>query len=367
MSALAAARAAVAIAVLTSLLAAGPAGAAEQDRRWRALLDHATQAAEKRAYVGESLWESFTDAEPELSSFLVMSTGRGEISVADRTRYAVRLGDDGGALADHQRGWFVPLPAADLARAHKVLDRVAAKYEVTVVGTGRMLERRCTRLEISRRTDDRLVERLWIDDRTGLLVRRETYAGQGEPLRTVSYVTLDLNPSAVSRTGEDVRPSRGQRTNETRQSQDVIEVDAADRDALRVAGWTVPEQLPGGYLTDGSFAVSAIDSQPLQTVYSDGLYTVSLFEQQGALDPTSLPEGAEITRDLGFETYTWPGAVPQRIVWEADGSTWSLVGDAPPDELQAMARVLPQPVSEGFFERIGRGLGRLWSWVSPWA
>ena len=93
---------------------------------------------------------------------------------------------------------------------------------------------------------------------------------------------------------------------------------------------------------------------------------MSLFEQRGALDPETLPEGAQRSSAFGFDAYTWPGAVPQRIVWEAGGSTWSLVGDAPPDELAAMTAVLPQPVTEGVFDRIARGLGRLWSWMSPW-
>jgi hypothetical protein len=129
----------------------------------------------------------------------------------------------------------------------------------------------------------------------------------------------------------------------------------------------VPEDLPGGYLTDGSFAVSAEQTQPLQTVYSDGLYTVSLFEQRGSLDPSTLPEGATLSDVYGFETYTWKGAVPQRVVWEADGSTWSLVGDAPPDEFAAIVRSLPAPQRDGFIDRMRRGLGRLWAWVSPWA
>ncbi|MPZ73301.1 MAG: hypothetical protein GEU74_08740 [Nitriliruptorales bacterium] len=353
--------------VMTALTVAPAAAEGHADRRWRSLLDRAAQAAEKESYVGESLWVSYDSGEPSVSSFLVQSSGEGEITVADRTRYAVRLGDDGGALADHERGWFVPLPAADLAKAHKVLDRVAAKYDVKVLSPERLLDRRCSRVEITRRADGRLVERLWLDDDSGLLLRRETYTGSGELLRMVSYLKLNLNPRSGSRTDVQARPSRGQRTSQTRQNQDVIEVDETGRAALREAGWVVPEQLPGGYLTDGSYALSAIDSHPLQTVYSDGLYTVSLFEQRGTLDPATLPEGAELASAFGFTAYTWPGAVPQRVVWEAGGSTWSLVGDAPPDEMEAMTAVLPHPSSESVIDRIARGLGRLWSWMSPWS
>lgn len=356
------------VTVVAVLAGAAPAPAADHDdKRWRSLLDRAAQAAEKTAYVGESLWVTYEDGEPAVSSFLVQSSGDGEISVADRTRYAVRLSNEGGSLADHERNWFFPLPAADLARAHKGLTRLSEKYDVNIVGTERLLDRPCVRVEIVRRGDDQLVERLWIDQASDLLLRRETYDGEDTLLRMVAYQKLDLNPSHRVRTGEPVRATRGQRPTQTRQEQDVTEVDDNGLKALRAAGWLVPEEMPGAYASEGVFAVSAGETQPLQSVYSDGLYTVSLFEQRGSLDPATLPEGAEITTDFGFPAYTWPGAVPRRVVWEASGTTWSLVGDAPPAELRAMVLELPQPETDGFFDRIGRGLGRLWSWVSPWS
>ena len=363
------ARMAAAALTVAVVLTAAPAGAAQvpNDRHWRFLLDRASQAAEELAYVGESLWVTYEDGQPSVSTFRVQSSGTGEISVRDESRFAVLLGDDGGGLADHERNWFFPLPAADLAKAHKGLDRLAAKYDVVVLPGERLLDRPCIRLEITRKADDALVERLWIDRKSGLLLRRETYAGEDNLLRMVAYLKLDLDPGVRRGRDDEVRATRGQRPSQTRQNQDVTEVDEAGREALREAGWVVPEELPGDYVTEGSFAVNAGESQPLQTVYSDGLYTVSLFEQRGELAVATLPDGAEQTNDFGFPAYTWPGAVPRRVVWEAGDTTYSLVGDAPPRELQAIAAEFPRPEPDGFFERIRRGLGRLWSWVSPWS
>lgn len=355
--------------VAALLLTAAPAAAvgadADADRRWRSLLDRAAQAAEETAYAGESLWVTYEDGAPSVSTFFVRSSGDGEISVADDSRIAVRLGDDGGSLADHERNWFFPLPAADLAKAHKGLDRLADKYDVEVLSTESLLDRECTRLQIRRESDGELVERLWMDDDTGLLLRRETYNGEDELLRMVAYLKLDLEPD--SRAGGNLRATRGQRPSQERREQDVTQVDETGRAALRAAGWTVPDVLPGDYATEGSFVVSAGDTQPLQTVYSDGLYTVSLFEQRGSLDPATLPEGAQVTTAYGFPAFTWPGAVPSRLVWEANGTTWSVVGDVPPDQMLDITAALPQPASDGFFDRIQRGLGRLGSWVSPWS
>jgi len=345
-----------------------PPATADTDQQWRTLLGRAAHAAENRAYIGESIWVVHDGGEASVSTFLVQSSGSGEISVADRTRYAVRLGDDGSALADHERGWFLPLPAADLSKSSKGLDRIAEKYDVEITGAERLLHRPCTRLELRRRSDGRLAERLWVDDASGLLLRRETYAGEEQLLRMVAYNKLDLDPAALTRSGQPTRPSRGQRTSQVRREQAVTEVDETGRTALREAGWLVPDAMPAQYQWEGAFALSAGDTQPLQTVYSDGLYTVSLFEHHGVgLDLEALPEGAELSDRLGFAAWTWPGAVPQRLVWEAEGTTWSLVGDAPPDELAAMAAQLPHPSSDGVLARILRGLGRLWSWVSPWS
>jgi hypothetical protein len=354
------------MAVLLVAAAALPA-AAEPAPRWRYLLDRAAQAAEERAYAGEALWVTYDAGRPHVSTFQVLSSGNGDISLADSDSYAIRLADDGGGLAEYERGWFVPLPAADLAKAHKGLSRLEEKYEVAVTGSQQLLDRDCTTMEITARDGGGLVERLWVDDASGLLLRRETYTG-GELLRMVSYLALDLNPSRTPGGADTAqRATRGQRPSMERRSQEVAEVDSADLDVLRDAGWTVPTALPGNYRAESSFAVSAGGSQPLQVVYSDGLYTMSLFEQSGRPDWDALPSGAQEATDLGFKAYTWPGAVPQRIVWEASGVTYSLVGDAPPEEFRAIVAALPRPPADGLVDRLQRGLGRLWSWVSPWS
>ncbi len=208
---------------------------------------------------------------------------------------------------------------------------------------------------------------MWVDDASGLLLRRETYAGEQRLLRMVAYLKLDLDPRSRLRAVDEARPGRGPRPSGTTPDRDASAVDETGRAALREAGWFVPEEMPGEYMLDGSFALTASGTQPLQTVYSDGLYTLSLFEQRGRLDPATLPDGAEVSTEYGFDAYVWPGAVPQRLVWEAAGSTWSLVGDAPPDDFAAIVDHLPEPDSESVLTRIGRGLGRLWSWVSPWS
>ena len=352
--------------LLTMTMSAPPASAQTPEREvtWRYLLDRATQSAEKRVYTGEVLWITYEDEGPHISTFDVSSTGQGQIDVTDRGRYDVRLSDDGSGLADHERGWYVPLPAADLARAHKGLSRLERKYLVEVVGTDALLDRPATKLEIRRRSDESLVERLWVDDDSGLLLRREMYDGADTLLRMVAYLRLDLDP------GTEVGDSRLQaraRSGTIRRRPRVTEIDDAKRNALQSAGWTVPDALPKGFIAESAFTVSSDETEPLQLVFGDGLYSVSLFEQTGEPDFATLPDGAVKTDVLGFEAYTWPGAVPPRYVWESSGKTFSLVGDAPPADIAEIAASLPQPERVSFGDRLRRGFSRLWSWVSPWS
>ncbi|CAN5184481.1 hypothetical protein BH20ACT8_BH20ACT8_04180 [soil metagenome] len=335
---------------------------------WREVLERAAEMARTKAYAGELLWVNYADDRPYVTRAAVRNTPKGGLVVDSEGGPTVELdavedSAPGGRVSDVQEGWALTLP--DVGSAPGGADLLEAKYDVSLAADDRLLDRRCRTLEIRRNDDGTLRERLWVDDRSGLLLRRETYDGTGEVVRLVTYLSLDLrdvHPGGrrASRTEPSALPER---------SHAVTRVDDRGLAALREAGWTVPETLPGGFQPVGVFAVAAEESQPLQLVYRDGLYAVSLFQQTGTPDWSSLPAGAEKLDDFGgLEglVYAWPGAIPQRYVWTTGGRTWSLVSDAPADELEAIVAGLPQPEAPGFWERVGRGLGRLWSAVSPW-
>jgi len=223
-----------------------------------------------------------------------------------------------------------------------------------------MVGRPASRLEVHLRATDALRERLWVDDETGLVLRRESYGPNGQMLRLAVYLRLEVTPPG-SETGN------GQPVPLTTVSQDTEEIDGEGLRALRAAGWVVPSELPRGYEQRAVYAVSGADTSPLHLVYDDGLYSVSVFEQQGPLDTNSLPPGAEQVAAGGGHAWVWPGAMPQRRVWEADGATFTMVGDAPPQEFLALAGAFPAPTQRGIGERVRAGFARLWSWVSPWS
>jgi hypothetical protein len=328
---------------------------------WREVLGRAAEAARTSTYAGEVLLVVWEGDDSHVSRVRVHHSTEVGLVVEDA---GDDLPDEGGGLIDHPGGWLLPLPdVQDAAGLEHGIDRLREKYAPSIEGVDRVLDRRCLRLVLHRRGDDLLRERLWFDESSGLLLRRETYADDGRLLRLAAYLSLDLRPPRNRRvrllpTAARSRSPEGEHL--------FAEVGTRGLAALREAGWEVPHALPGGYDPVGRFAVDGVSTQPLQLVYADGLYRVSLFQQAGRPDWEALPVGFERWEDAPFEAYHWPGSSPARLVWEADGRTYSLVGDVPPDEVAAILAVLPAHEPTGLWQRLGRGFGRLWAMLSPW-
>jgi sigma-E factor negative regulatory protein RseB len=264
---------------------------------------------------------------------VVWSQGRSAATTVDVANHG------SGRDVHAAQGLELEVPGDGAARG---LDR---KYRLTVAGGERLLGRPATRVEVRARRDGDLRERLWVDDETGLMLRRERYL-DGRRRALFVYLSLDV--------GGDVRGGG---------ARPAPRAVAARTTRAPGAGWPGPSELPGGYRSVQPPVRSGPDGEALHVVYSDGLYSVSLFSQPGSLDGDALPAGARATRDGAYE---WPGAVPQRRVWEASGATWTLVGDAPPREFRAIAAALPQPEPASPLRRLERGFTRLRSWLLPW-
>jgi len=260
---------------------------------------------------------------------------------------AVTWDDGDAAVAMWQVG-----PATGLAHgeAGAVAD-LEDKYRLRRAGQGLVLDRPTICFEVVRRADGRLRERLELDQVTGLVLRRESFDDDVR-LRMATYSRLDLTPPVVS-------PAADLRTAAARDRAGA----GPDLAALRRGGWVVPDGLPDGYRSAGVYPVA---DGGLQQVYDDGLYSVSLFQRPGRADWDRLPEGGRPVAGLGERAHEWPGVVPRTLLWEVGGRTFSLVGDAPPSELRALARAVPVPPAPGLLHRLRVGLERMWAGLIPW-
>jgi hypothetical protein len=99
-----------------------------------------------------------------------------------------------------------------------------------------------------------------------------------------------------------------------------------------------PETLADGYQRMGVYKSGSV----LHVLYSDGVYDLSLFQQQGRLRRSDLPgqgERVSVRGETGWR-YPWPGG--QLVVWSAGGRVFTAVSDAPADQVLTAVRSLPR-------------------------
>ena len=78
--------------------------------------------------------------------------------------------------------------------------------------------------------------------------------------------------------------------------------------------------------------------------YSDGLFTASVFEQQGELDWDALPSGGDDTRLADTRTRVYHEPSGDVAVWARNGLVYTCVSDAPSD---VFARMVGAMASDG--------------------
>jgi sigma-E factor negative regulatory protein RseB len=229
----------------------------------------------------------------------------------------------------------------------RVVSLLAASYDLEVAGSGRCTGRATTVVEARR--DGRIAGRFWVDQDSGLLLRREVYGDDGQRLRSSAFVDLEVRAAA------DVPPA------------EAVDLAAATQE-LRAQDWRVPDDLPGGFrLFDARLSAPGGSEHVLHLAYSDGLSATSLFVQRGRLG-TDRPAGF-VRSTVGGRPVWVSSRTPERVVWGGGGAVWTLVSDAPSDVVRDAVATLPRDRAErdGLLARLGRGVGRLASALSPFA
>ena len=79
--------------------------------------------------------------------------------------------------------------------------------------------------------------------------------------------------------------------------------------------------------------------------YSDGVFTASVFEQQGDLDWGALPSGGTDSRLADTRTRTYHEPSGDVVVWERNGLVYTCVTDAPSDVFAAMVERARRPAT----------------------
>jgi hypothetical protein len=223
----------------------------------------------------------------------------------------------------------------------------AGKYRFDVTRTGTVANRPATRVVVTRAGSDAVSERMFFDDASGILLRRDQLDAHGHLARRFTFVTMT-----------PPRPKDGS-TNDA-----LPKVDPQSRADAPHALAAVPDDLSAPKRVGNGFVLSGVYSQPdgsVQLYYSDGLLGLSVFEREGELDWGALPAGGRTTEMDGRRTRVYTTAAGTAVVWGNDGVTYTCVTDAPLSEIAAVAHDLA-PDDTSPFEDVGHFVTAPFSW-----
>lgn len=319
---------------------------------WRAVLERAVEASRGASYEGRLVIVGFGRRGPELAEVEIAQGVAGGLRVGRAERWMVGRQEGDSFYWQPQAGTLLRLGSVD--RPEFSIDALTSKYVVTSAEMAALRTGPAAVLSIREREHEHERERLYVDEATGLVVRRDTFRAGGRPSRVVAFTELQVSDLSITAPEGVDATSRGA-------------YQPLGTDGLAVlgdVGWSVPEELPAGFRLRQGSALPDAEGSSLHLVYSDGLYTISVYQQFGRVDPDALRDASSVV-DGGTHVYRWPGSEPERMVWSGDGKTFTAVSDAPFDQVLAAVQGFPNEVPGGVVARMQRGVSRVARWLWP--
>lgn len=275
------------------------------------------------------------------------------------TTVAGRGGDSSTAFVD--RSADARTPGSEASGDHvESLGLLTGAYQLRLAAPGHSAGRTTDVVEAVR-ADGAVAARFWLDQRTGVLVRRELYDHDGSLVRANAFVDLDFGP-APGPGGSSEQPARA---TSGPSADDGPVVAVADYPRLAGQGWNCCERRLGSgpALRD---VRRSDDGVRLHLSYTDGLVSTSVFEQRGELDEAGMRGFTRRTADAG-DVYVKYG-LSSYAVWAGNGLVYTAVCDTP-QGLDAVLAAFPRDrvttTGPGLTQRLDRGAARMVSWLNP--
>jgi len=269
------------------------------------LLDRAADAADTTSFRG-TVVVRWSDGTRTYRQEVTAESANGLVRVGDTLRSQTGAAEQFDATSD----WSITWGNAEAA----AVPDPQRKYRLVVTGRESVAGRPAQVIE-ARTLDGQLRQRTYLDAETNLVLRRDVF--DGTTSRSVEFASIAETSGA---TGFVHSP--------------VLSGTPAGRVSDLPDGMVEPVAVASGYRLVGRYRG---ERGTYQLFYSDGLFTVSVFQQDGVLDTEAMPEGGRSVRVGGTRAtqYTTPmGAV---MVWERDGVVFTALGDAPASDVAAIS------------------------------
>jgi len=280
-------------------------------------LEDYLRESEQADYTGRRLVVTFWEGASEVGVFDVTHAGDmtmiegGEMASVSDGR--VTGGQDRGSVV--LQGWSRP----------SLTDRYTTAEPESVTRLGRVAER----VDV---LDNGVVRATIVFDvETRVPLLTEIFDGDGNRFRYSAMIDFDPNPLLRY---ADLAPA------------------SSDYDVMLPAESTSTPPAAAGYIRADTYGGP---DNTVQTFYTDGLFTFSIFEIPDEVTLERFRDAAVLeANDAKYSQLVTPSEL--WVTWPADGSTYVLVGDLPPDHLVAVLGELPEPEAGGLFNRIWRGI-----------
>ncbi len=278
--------------------------------------------------------------EMRTTSFLQGQEVNTEVTVyrkAGMTRYEYRSPALGGLVLIDKGETLIRLePATRTAvvetvhRGPATVDLLLRNHRATLVGTEILLNRQVDVILLKAKQDAGPSRKLWIDRKTGVILRTEQYNSTGKLVSRSSFTSVSWNANPDD--SLFAIPEGWRQTTSPRQSE--RHWDKAE--LSRQVGFSIrePTYVPPGFVLDGFHLVYRPNNLPTAHIrYVDGLNSISVFQHRC---PPGRGRGFQWGRRMGrrgnCEFFT--SAEGNVAVKEAGGIRFIVVGDLPESELQ---------------------------------
>jgi negative regulator of sigma E activity len=301
----------------------------------QALMLRAADAAHSVSYSGRQWFLVYRDGSVMIA----------QVDVDARARQGTQVRVNSQRGQQLHRG-FTPALISSRVVDDELLDLLERNYQLSGSRGARVAGRSATVVTATRDGNPSVAARWWIDDATGIVLWQETYSRSGSV--DLSFGFTSVSVSHTKSILEHLPP----RLAVPRTSTSLSLSSAAE---LKASGWSCVRELAGLSLVR---IRSDRGNNPdmVHLVYSDGLSTVSVFQQRGQL--TAAPEGSHWDAALGAHVRRGASAV---ATWQSGEMVLTVVTDGGAGLLAGAVESLPHDdaIPQTTLDRIKAGWARI--------
>jgi Domain of unknown function (DUF4367)/MucB/RseB N-terminal domain len=189
-------------------------------------------------------------------------------------------------------------------------------------------------LLINKYTGERMI-RLWIDRQTHLILRKEEFHGNGSVASQVRFEAIRYTQNIPTDLFNVQTPNGFTRVEGYTAQTPSANLD----DVIRTAGFTPykPQDLPQGFLLTSASAIAPKGIKTIHLTYTDGLRTLSLFENNKGASANFGELRPRTIHFEGHEAHYIEDGPTTLLTWEKRGIHFALVGDLAREELVQIA------------------------------